>query len=46
MPRTPLLRALDGIVSTESFLYLAMWKQLYDWGARVGNGRSAEAGAA
>jgi Lrp/AsnC family transcriptional regulator for asnA, asnC and gidA len=29
------LRALDGVVSTESFLYLDLWKQLYDWGARV-----------
>jgi Lrp/AsnC family transcriptional regulator for asnA, asnC and gidA len=30
------IRALDGVVSTESFLYLEMWKQLYDWG--VGDG--------
>jgi Lrp/AsnC family transcriptional regulator for asnA, asnC and gidA len=30
------LRALDGVASTETFLYLTMWKQLYDWGARVG----------
>jgi Lrp/AsnC family transcriptional regulator, regulator for asnA, asnC and gidA len=37
------LRSLDGIVSTESFLYLALWKQLYDWGAQVGNGRTLEA---
>jgi Lrp/AsnC family transcriptional regulator, regulator for asnA, asnC and gidA len=37
------LRSLDGIVSTESFLYLAMWKQLYDWGANAGNGLAAEA---
>jgi Lrp/AsnC family transcriptional regulator for asnA, asnC and gidA len=37
------LRSLDGIVSTESFLYLALWKQLYDWGAPAGNGRTAEA---
>jgi Lrp/AsnC family transcriptional regulator for asnA, asnC and gidA len=29
------LRALDGVVSTETFLYLDLWKQLYDWGARV-----------
>jgi Lrp/AsnC family transcriptional regulator, regulator for asnA, asnC and gidA len=28
------MRALDGVVSTETFLYLEMWKQLYDWGAR------------
>jgi Lrp/AsnC family transcriptional regulator for asnA, asnC and gidA len=26
------MRALDGVVSTESFLYLDMVKQLYDWG--------------
>jgi Lrp/AsnC family transcriptional regulator for asnA, asnC and gidA len=32
------IRALDGVVSTESFLYLELWKQLYDWGARVQNG--------
>jgi Lrp/AsnC family transcriptional regulator for asnA, asnC and gidA len=29
------LRELDGVSSTETFLYLDMWKQLYDWGARV-----------
>jgi Lrp/AsnC family transcriptional regulator for asnA, asnC and gidA len=40
------LRSLDGVVSTESFLYLAMWKQLYDWGARVQNGRVLEAARA
>jgi Lrp/AsnC family transcriptional regulator for asnA, asnC and gidA len=28
------IRALDGVVSTESFLYLDMVKQLYDWGTR------------
>jgi Lrp/AsnC family transcriptional regulator for asnA, asnC and gidA len=28
------IRALDGVVSTESFIYLELWKQLYDWGAR------------
>ena len=32
------IRSLDAVVSTESFLYLELWKQLYDWGARVGNG--------
>jgi Lrp/AsnC family transcriptional regulator for asnA, asnC and gidA len=42
---TSRIRALDGVVSTESFLYLALWKQLYDWGARVGNGRAAELSA-
>lgn len=31
------LRALAGVVSTETFLYLEMWKQLYDWGTRGGN---------
>jgi Lrp/AsnC family transcriptional regulator, regulator for asnA, asnC and gidA len=29
------MRALEGVVSTETFLYLDMVKQLYDWGARV-----------
>ena len=29
------IRALDGVVSTESFLYLELRKQLYDWGAQV-----------
>ena len=37
------IRSLDGVASTESFLYLALWKQLYDWGARVENGKAAEA---
>ena len=35
------IRALPGVVSTESFLYLELWKQLYDWGARVENGARA-----
>lgn len=26
------MRALAGVVSTETFFYLEMWKQLYDWG--------------
>jgi Lrp/AsnC family transcriptional regulator for asnA, asnC and gidA len=26
------IRDLPGVVSTESFLYLELWKQLYDWG--------------
>ena len=29
------MRALDSVVSTETFLYLDLVKQLYDWGARV-----------
>jgi Lrp/AsnC family transcriptional regulator for asnA, asnC and gidA len=29
------MRALEGVSSTETFLYLDMWKQLYEWGARV-----------
>jgi Lrp/AsnC family transcriptional regulator for asnA, asnC and gidA len=32
---TSRLRGLDGVVSTETFLYLDLWKLLYDWGARV-----------
>ena len=28
------IRELDGVLSTETFLYLELWKQLYDWGAR------------
>ena len=35
------MRELEGVVSTESFLYLELWKQLYDWGARVENGARA-----
>jgi Lrp/AsnC family transcriptional regulator for asnA, asnC and gidA len=42
---TSRIRALEGVVSTESFLYLALWKQLYDWGARVGDGRVVERSA-
>jgi Lrp/AsnC family transcriptional regulator for asnA, asnC and gidA len=29
------IRALPDVASTESFLYLEMYKQLYDWGAGV-----------
>jgi Lrp/AsnC family transcriptional regulator for asnA, asnC and gidA len=29
------MRELDGVASTEAFLYLEMVKQLYDWGTRV-----------
>jgi len=32
---TDRMRALEGVVSTETFLYLGMVKQLYDWGTRV-----------
>jgi len=28
------MRALPSVVSTETFFYLEMWKQLYDWGTR------------
>jgi Lrp/AsnC family transcriptional regulator, regulator for asnA, asnC and gidA len=37
------IRSLEGVVSTESFLYLELWKQLYDWGARVQNGERVTA---
>jgi Lrp/AsnC family transcriptional regulator for asnA, asnC and gidA len=30
---TSRLRALPDVVSTETFVYLEMWKQLYDWGS-------------
>ena len=35
------MRELDGVVSTESFLYLELWKQLYDWGALEQDGDRA-----
>jgi len=35
------LRELDGVSSTETFLYLDLWKQAYDWGARAPEGRPA-----
>jgi Lrp/AsnC family transcriptional regulator for asnA, asnC and gidA len=38
---TSRIRELDGVVSTETFLYLELWKQLYDWGAHVENGARA-----
>jgi Lrp/AsnC family transcriptional regulator for asnA, asnC and gidA len=28
------MRAVEGVVSTETFFYLALWKQQYDWGTR------------
>jgi Lrp/AsnC family transcriptional regulator, regulator for asnA, asnC and gidA len=30
---TSRIRSLEGVISTESFLYLELWKQSYDWGA-------------
>jgi Lrp/AsnC family transcriptional regulator for asnA, asnC and gidA len=38
---TDRMRALDGVVSTETFFYLEMWKQLYDWGAHSSRGGQA-----
>jgi Lrp/AsnC family transcriptional regulator, regulator for asnA, asnC and gidA len=29
------MREVDAVVSTETFLYLELCKQLYDWGARI-----------
>jgi Lrp/AsnC family transcriptional regulator, regulator for asnA, asnC and gidA len=37
------IRGLDGVASTESFLYLELRKQLYDWGAHVQNGDGVRA---
>ena len=37
------MRAIDGVVSTETFLYLELRKQLYDWGAHIQNGSRVEA---
>ncbi len=34
------IRALDGVTATETFLYLELWKQLYDWGAREVDART------
>jgi len=28
------IRALPDVITTESFFYLELWKQAYDWGAR------------
>ena len=28
------MRAMPGVATTETFFYLEMWKQLYDWGTR------------
>jgi Lrp/AsnC family transcriptional regulator for asnA, asnC and gidA len=36
------MRTLADVVSTETFLYIELWKQLYDWGApRALEGRHA-----
>jgi Lrp/AsnC family transcriptional regulator for asnA, asnC and gidA len=32
------IRSIETVVSTESFLYLELWKQIYDWGANVASG--------
>ena len=32
------IRAIESVASTESFLYLELRKQIYDWGARVQDG--------
>jgi len=37
------IRALPDVITTESFLYLELWKQLYDWGARVHEDAAKEA---
>ena len=29
------IRALPDVITTETFLYLELWKQLYDWGVRL-----------
>jgi Lrp/AsnC family transcriptional regulator for asnA, asnC and gidA len=29
------MRALEGVATTETFFYLEMWKQLYDWGTKA-----------
>jgi len=36
------IRGLDGVSSTETFLYLELWKQLYDWGAHEVDGAAVE----
>ena len=37
------MRALDGVVSTETFPYLALAKQVYTWGALGGDDEGARA---
>jgi Lrp/AsnC family transcriptional regulator, regulator for asnA, asnC and gidA len=38
------IRGLEDVVSTETFLYLELRKQLYDWGARVNSPPMAKLG--
>jgi Lrp/AsnC family transcriptional regulator, regulator for asnA, asnC and gidA len=40
------MRALEDVVSTETFLYLRLCKQVYSWGARADEERAHEAAAA
>lgn len=37
------IRALPDVITTESFLYLELWKQLYDWGTRTSTAAVKEA---
>jgi Lrp/AsnC family transcriptional regulator for asnA, asnC and gidA len=37
------IRSLPHVVTTETFLYLELWKQLYDWGAGRTNGGEQDA---
>ena len=37
------IRALPDVITTETFLYLELWKQLYDWGALEQDGDRAGA---
>ena len=39
------MRSLDGVTSTETFLYLDLWKQVYEWGARVHDDAQEEVAA-
>ena len=39
------MRGLDGVLSTETFFYLEMWKQLYDWGTGSDGGAGRRRGA-
>jgi Lrp/AsnC family transcriptional regulator for asnA, asnC and gidA len=41
---TSRMRALSGVAATEAFLYLELWKQLYEWGARVDGAKNGEGG--